>query len=230
MTLLRMTLLSPSGARSRLLALAAAAALLVAAPAPFARADEPSPEGASLGSTISERSRSAPLFSRLVSVELQGAIDGPLGVFGGTLVISPLQNLSLEVGGGVSRDGGRFAGGVRLMLPQDHFALQLRLGIAAGPLTWDASAETNGAAPYHVRRRWDFQAGLYSDIGFQYRFDFGLYLGLNLGVEGSFSSAADQCTVLDEAPGLPRTCAKDGFRPIRVYAGLQVGYAFDIVL
>lgn len=168
------------------------------------------------------------LWDRLISVELHGAIDGPIGVFGGTLVISPIRNLALELGGGVSRDGGRFAGGLRLVLPQDHFGLLLRLGVAAGPLTWDATAETSALQPYRVHRRWDFQAGFYSDVGFQHRFDFGLTLGAHIGVEGSLSNTADTCSVLDQGPGVPSACSPSGFRPIRVYAGLQVGYAFDI--
>lgn len=181
-------------------------------------AADPEPE-------VSDRER---LWSRLLAVELQGAIDGPLGVAGGTLVISPLEALALEVGGGISRDGARVAGGLRLVLPQDHFALQMRVGIAAGPLTWDGRGQSEAGVQYNAQRRWEFSAGMYADVGLQYRFDFGLYLGLHGGVESAFNSAADSCTVTDTGPDVPNECSTGGFRPTRIYLGLQIGYAFDL--
>lgn len=227
MKVLGMTTAAPAPrAHALAVAMACLLALFGLATSTTARADEPN-TAADPEPEVSDQQR---LWGRLLAVELQGAIDGPLGVAGGTLIISPIAHLGLEIGGGVSRDGGRFAGGFRIMLPQDHFAVQLRMGVAAGPLTWDGTAETDGGTSYGVRRRWEFQAGMYADIGLQYRFDFGLYLGLNGGVEGSFTGTADNCSVTSEGAGLPNTCNVEGFRPIRIYLGLQVGYAFDILL
>jgi hypothetical protein len=143
-------------------------------------------------------------------------------------VISPLEALALEVGGGVSRDGGRVAGGARLVLPQDHFALTMRLGVSAGPMTWDGPGVTVEGTTYTARRRWEFSAGGYADLGLQYRFDFGLYLGLIGGVETRFTSQADSCSVVESGAGVPNVCTAEGFRPTRIYLGLQVGYAFDL--
>jgi hypothetical protein len=205
-------------------ALACLLAVFGASAASGARADEP-------GATedpepeVSDRAR---LWGRLLALELQGHIDGPLGVGGGMLVISPLEALAFEVGGGVSRDGGRVAGGLRILLPQDHFALQLRIGIDAGPLSWDSRGQSDSNTSYTVRRRWEFGAGMYADVGLQYRFDFGLYLGLVAGVDQELTNAADRCDVIEGGDGAPTTCAAGGFRPSRIYLGLQVGYAFDI--
>ncbi len=206
----------------RMRALAAGTALAVAAmgvvPVP-ALADDPEPE-------VSDQER---LWHRLIAAELVGAIDGPLGVAGASIVISPITNFALEVGGGIGRDGARVAGGVRLMLPQDHFALMLRLGIAAGPEDWDGFAQV-GTTNFTQRRHWEFQAGFYADVGLQYRFDMGLYLALNGGVETGFSSTADTCRVIDGggAAVAPNCSVSGGGHPSRIYLALAVGYAFDI--
>jgi len=218
------TMRAPSSTRARwLVSLAAIAmSLAVLGGARSARADAPveaDPEP--------EVSSQAALWNRLLAVELQAAVDGPLGVVGGSIVISPLTNLALEVGGGASRDGARVAGGFRIMLPQDHFAVTLRMGVAAGPLTWDTAAQDMGTT-YTARRRWEFQAGMYADMGLQYRFDMGLYIGLNGGVEAGFMSTSDSCAVVDGTQGGPTTCSIGGGRTSRIYLGLSVGYAFDL--
>ncbi len=218
------TMRAPSSSRARwLVSLAAIAmALAVLGGARPVRADAPAeadPEP--------EVSSQDLLWNRLLAIELQGAVDGPLGVIGGTLVISPLTNLALEVGGGASRDGARVAGGFRVMLPQDHFALALRMGVAAGPLTWDTAGQYMGTS-YTARRRWEFQAGMYADIGLQYRFDMGLYIGLNGGVEAGFASTSDSCTVENPVQSGPTECTTGGGRIARIYLGLSVGYAFDL--
>lgn len=201
-----------------------AAALLVPSSAAVARADEPG-RAADPEPEVSDQDR---LWNRMIAAELQGAIDGPLGVAGASLVVAPVTSFGLEVGGGVSRDGGRIAGGFRILLPQDHFALVMRMGIAAGPLTWDAVGQDGAENRFTARRRWEFQAGMYADVGLQYRFDMGVYLGLNGGVESSFSDRADSCTVVAPAGSALGCLASEGGRPVRIYLGLSVGYAFDI--
>gem|GEM_PF-2557520 len=171
-------------------------------------------------------------WNRLISVELAAAVDGPYGIIGGTLVIAPTTNFGLELGGGASRDGGRVTGGARFMFPQDHFALVLRTGVSGGPITWDGpGAPIAGQDPSispvfgpDSRRRWDFAAFLYADVGLQYRFDMGLYLMLNAGVEVGLIGTADSCRTVDGASA----CSTGGGTPSRVYASLSIGYAFDI--
>ena len=194
-----------------------------------ARADDPPGANEDPEPEVSDEANDfAHRWNRLLAVELQGAIDGPLGVAGGSLIIQPIAGLGFEIGGGVSRDGGRVAGGLRATLPQDHFALMLRLGVEAGPITWDGEGQSSAGARYTARRSWDFSAGMYADIGLQYRFDMGLYIGAMFGVETQFSPVADSCTIIAGEGG--SSCSRDGFRPTRVYAGLQVGYAFDIIM
>ena len=229
MTVSGTTISNPWRSSRFAVALACLLAVFGASLASSARADEP-------GTTEDpepEVSDRALLWGRLLAVELEGQIDGPLGVAGGMLIISPLEALAFELGGGVSRDGGRVAGGIRIMLPQDHFALMMRLGIDAGPETWDGQGQQGAdsagqSGRYTARRRWEFGAGMYADLGLQYRFDFGLYLGLNAGVDQAFTPTADSCEVIDGGPDAPSVCSTDGFRPSRIYLGLQVGYAFDI--
>lgn len=173
-------------------------------------------------------------WNRLLSVELAAAIDGPYGVVGGTLVIAPTTNFALELGGGASRDGARVAGGLRFMFPQDHFAFVMRTGISGGPLTWDGpgapQADTNSPVPTvtigpDTRRRWDFAAFYYADLGLQYRFDMGLYLMVNGGAEVGLIGAADSCRSIDGASA----CSTEGSNPARIYASLSIGYAFDVL-
>lgn len=189
------------------------------------RADDPEPEV----------SASDLRWNRLLAVELGGAVDGPYGVGSGLIVISPVSVFGIELGGGVSRDGGRVGGGLRLTLPQDHFALQMRVGITGGPQTWDTNEGVNvdpgngTIIDYGRRRRWDFQGSFYSDIGLQYRLDNGLYFSMNLGVDQALSGVSDTCELTGPAPS-DASCSLDGQRPIRLYAGLNVGYAFDFHL
>ena len=173
-------------------------------------------------------------WNRLLSVELAAAIDGPYGIVGGTLVIAPTTNFALELGGGASRDGARVAGGMRFMFPQDHFAFVLRLGVTGGPLTWDGrgtvqtDADSNTASPNFgadTRRRWDFAALAYADLGLQYRFDEGLYLMVNGGGDVGLVGDADSCRSVDGATA----CSTNGGNPARIYASLSVGYAFDML-
>lgn len=215
---------APRGPSAAWLASLTMLALALTSIAPgVARADEPG-EAADPEPEVSDQAR---LWNRLLAVEIQGAIDGPLGVVGGSIVISPLTNLALEIGGGASRDGARVAGGFRIMLPQDHFALALRMGVAAGPLTWDAPAQYLGES-YTTTRRWEFQAGMYADIGLQYRFDMGLYIGLNGGVEAGFASTSDSCSIASPVQDGPTSCPTDTGRTARIYLALSLGYAFDL--
>lgn len=207
--------------RLRLLALLLAtltgATYLAAVPA-VALADDPEPE---VSDQVDPSTDPMHLrWDRLLGIELTGGADTPYGVIGAALLVQPVRFFRLDVGGGVSRDGARVAGGATLVLPQDHFALLIRIGFAGGPLTWEDGRETQ------VRRSWSFAAFLDTSLGLEYRFDEGVLLRLYAGVETTLNSSADACSAVTGTP--ETTCANpNGDHPARLFAGLSVGYMFD---
>ncbi len=201
--------------RLRLLAL-----LLVTFAMPsMALADDPEPE---VSDQVEAPATTDPMhlvWDRLLGVEITGGMDTPYGVVGGALLVQPVRNLRLDVGGGVSRDGGRVAGGATLVLPQDHFGLLIRLGFAGGPLTWDNGRETQ------IRRTWGFAAFLDWSLGLEYRFDEGVLIRLYAGVETALNPSADTCTATTTTP--ETVCGLGVDHPARLFGGLSVGYMFD---
>jgi hypothetical protein len=210
--------------RLRLLALLLGSLLgtaqLVGLPA-LASADDPEPE---VSDQVEEPAAVDPLhrvWDRLLGVELTGGVDTPFGVIGGAILVQPIRNLRLDIGGGASRDGGRFAGGATVVLPQDHFALMMRLGFAGGPLTWDEGRETQ------IHRSWGLAAFLDTSIGLEYHFDEGVLIRLYAGVETTLNSSADTCSATSATPETICGSAVHD-HPARLFGGLSVGYMFDI--
>ncbi|MDQ3032514.1 MAG: hypothetical protein M3Y87_08870 [Myxococcota bacterium] len=217
------------------LVLARLTAALALAAIPFsgaslARADDPEPEVSSEEAAATPRD----IWDRLLAVELIGGIDTPWGVFGGAVVISPVRYLALDVGGGISRDGGRVAGGARLVLPHANGSFGLRVGFAGGPLSWERPVPgtgTNipgevGSPERTARRTWEFVGFVDVSVNLEIRLDAGVYFRFLFGVEHALSGA-DSC-VESTADGAVGFCARGSFQPVRTYVGLALGYAFDI--
>lgn len=207
---------------------------LAAAPFPgtsIVRADEPEPE---VSSEPAESAEAAPrdLWGRILAVELIGGVDTPYGVFGGAVVISPFRHLALDLGGGVSRDGGRVAGGARLVLPHANGAFGFRVGFAGGPLSWETPVPgTGGNVPGEVgtpertaRRTWEFVGFVDMSVQLEFRLDAGVYARFMFGVEHALAGA-DACVESGAGGG---ACSPGSFQPMRTYVGLALGYAFDI--
>lgn len=210
--------------RLRLLALLLGSSLgiaqVVGMPA-LASADDPEPE---VSDQVEEPATADPMhlnWDRMLGVELTGGMDTPYGVIGGAILVQPIRNLRLDLGGGVSRDGGRFAGGASLVLPQDHFALMMRVGFAGGPLTWDEGRETQ------IHRSWGLAAFLDTSLGLEYHFDEGILIRLYAGVETTLNSTADSCSTTTTTPETICGAAVHD-HPARLFVGLSVGYLFDI--
>ena len=190
----------------------------------MAAADEPEPEVSTAPAETPED-----VWARLLAVEIIGGVDTPYGLVGGAMVVSPMRNLAFDLGGGYSRDGGRLAGGARLVLPHASGALGFRVGLAGGPLSWDTDAATLGnghfsgdiPASAHERRTWDFTAFLDTSVSLEMRLDSGVYLRFMFGAEHALS-APGACTV---AGG---SCAAGSDAPTRAYVGLAAGYALDL--
>lgn len=212
---------------SRVACLALALTLLPSAG--IARADEPEPEVSSEPAAA----RTRDLWDRMLAVELIGGIDTPYGVFGGAVVISPIRNLALDIGGGVSRDGGRVAGGARLVLPHANGALGMRVGFAGGPLTWESAVPGHNVPGDEVhtrdgvqRQTWEFVGFVDVSLSLEVRFDLGIYARLLFGVEHALSGPTTCEERIDgESIG---ACSASSFQPTRTYVGLAVGYAFDL--
>lgn len=206
-------------------------ALAFATAMPVAHADEPTPEVSDQAPARTPYEQGMhDRWDRMIQAELVGGADTPWGVVGGAVVFSPIANFALDVGGGASRDGARVATGARLVLSQDHFALVMRLGLAGGALNWSGDS-----APYRTRS-WSFIGFLDADVGVEYRFDGGPLVRLFGGVETGLSDTAESCTdgARDEGPihaAVGDTCQQhlgEGARPVRVYLGISIGYAFEV--
>ncbi len=166
-------------------------------------------------------------WDRFIGVELTGGVENtPVGIVGGSVLIQPHRMLRLDVGGGGSRDGARISGGVSIVLPQDHFALVIRLGFAGGPLSWSSDRTPM------ITRYWDFAGFFNGTVGLEYRFDEGVLVRLFAGVETTLSPVSDRCVAEGpDAQGLSGVCAP-GFSQTtaRIFLGLSVGYMFDVIL
>ena len=185
---------------------------------PSAALAEPEPE---VSDGTPEESTPHDQFDRLIGDEIFGGVDIVYGLVGGALVIAPLRNLALDFGGGVSRDGARVAGGVRLLFPFQDSALVIRMGLAGGPLSWE------GDQSGHVVRRWDFTGFVDLSVGFEYRHPEGFYGRIQWGVEHALNPNPDTCSV----DGAPRSCGGScGEAPVRAFVGLALGYMFDVTL
>lgn len=206
----------PALPRALLLSIWVVSAALLALPlSPGVVRADPEPE---VSDPEPEVSDSSP-YDRLLGVELIGGLDTPNGLLGANLRLSPVQWLTIDAGGGVSRDGFRLGGGVGVVIPQDHFALTIRLGAAAGPLNWDSG----GLQAQH--RYWSVAAFISADLGLEYRWDEGFTGRIMVGVEDDVIDRADSCTFVDGGGPCDPSL---GSHPTRLYVGLAVGYMFDI--
>ncbi len=193
-----------------------------------ARADDPEPEVSDGEEAVDPQIEIMHRrWDRLLGIELTGGVENtPYGILGGAIVIQPHRMFRIDLGGGGSRDGARVGGGLSLVMPQDHFALSIRLGMAGGPLSW-----TSDRAPA-ATRSWNFAAFFNGEVGLEYRFDEGVSMRLFGGVETTLNDAADSCVAAGpDAQGLAGVCAPaNDERPSRVFLGLSVGYMFDMIL
>ena len=195
--------------------------------ASVARADDPEPEVSDQEEVDPQVDIMHHRWDRLVGIELTGGVENtPYGIIGGDVILQPHRLFRIDAGFGGSRDGIRVGGGVSLVMPQDHFALTIRLGLAGGPLTW-----TSDRAPTSTRA-WNFAPFFNGEVGLEYRFDEGVLVRFFAGVETTLVGRADSCIAAPaDAQGLGGVCAPDNAQaPARVFLGLSVGYMFDVIL
>lgn len=201
---------------ARLASLRALLMALLALPiAPQLAFADPEPEVADPEPEVADPSP----YDRMLGVELIGGYHTSYGLIGANLRFSPIDYLTIDAGAGVSIDGVRVAGGVGVVIPQDHFAFTFRLGAAGGPLSWDV-----GAQGEIQHRYWNFTAFIDASLGLEYRWDEGITGRIFVGVEDDVISRADSCTTASGGPCDPEL----GSHPTRIYVGLAIGYMFDI--
>lgn len=201
-------------------------ALLALFAAPTVALADPEPE-------VSDGETTTNQWDRWLGVELIGGLDTPYGILGASFRIAPHENLIFDLGGGAGRDGARVAGGVAFSIPDREFAFQVHGGIAGGPLLWDSVIELenvdgSGHTAHTVHRYWDFTAFLDLDIALEWRHPEGFGGRIFFGVENNLITGANSCTYSDGVTSVNCDPGAGG-HPARVYAGLSVGYWFDLV-
>lgn len=203
----------------RLTALALLAGLLCASTAYAQDPDQEDPEP-----EVSDAGPEEPTnpYERMLAVSVTGGLDTPFGVVGGALEFAPVEFLNIYAGGGVGRSGARVAGGVSLRFPIHSTAFGVMTGVAGGPMDWDSHAE-NGPA-YH--RYWEFAMFIHAAAFFEYRWDIGIFGRLQLGAEALIGGDVTECRASGDA--VCDTARDDLANPIRAWAGLSIGYAFEL--
>lgn len=218
--------------RALLLALAAWLGTAVATTPPaLAQEEDPEPEVSTQEDpepeVSSQAARPSP-WDRFLAVSATVGIDTPLGIGGAAIEISPFPYLAIYAGGGIGRDGGRFAGGLRPQVPVGNGALGLMLGLTGGPLDWDSRgrAQLDGDEEL-IHRYWELALFFHSGVTFEYRWDEGFFGRLAFGIEALLEpGTADVCTF--GGASCESVDYSDSYRPIRGWAGLTVGYAFEL--
>ena len=206
------------------LLLAFAGASGVLAPVAHAQTEEdPEPEVADQGPEAEA------VYDRLLAVELVGGVDTPFGVAGGVIEFAPWRYLAFYAGGGIGRDGGRFAGGVHGRYPIGNAAVGLMLGFGGGAISW----ESTGGEMFLARRHWDMALFFHSGITFEYRWPEGIFGRIGFGMDGLITPEEPDACSLGPANGSgsgePYGSAADTLAlPIRGWAGLTIGYALDL--
>jgi len=197
----------------RLTALALMTGLLCASTA-FAQTEEdPEPEVSVPGP-----------YSRMLAVAVNGGADTPFGVVGASVEFAPIEYLNIYAGGGVSRSGARVAGGVELRFPVHSTSFGFRGGVAGGPMNWNSNGSRDGNVT--VERYWEFALFMHLGLTIEYRFDEGLFIRGMVGMEGLVAGDTTSCASSDGTSCDPTRT--DLFSPIRGWAGLAVGYAFEL--
>lgn len=220
-----------SSRRLLLLALAASLGALVSTTPALAQEEDPEPEVSTQADPEPEVSTPPPSpWDRFLAVSATVGLDTPLGIGGAAVEITPFPYLAIYAGGGVGRDGGRFAGGIRPQAPMGNAALGLMIGLTGGPLDWDSRGRVQfGGDEEIVHRYWELALFFHSGLTFEYRWDEGFFGRLAFGVEALIEpSTANVCTFGGVACSDPSVNYSDSYRPVRGWAGLTVGYAFQL--
>lgn len=176
--------------------------------------EDPEPEVSDAGPTV---------WDRMLAVQVTGGYDTPYGVIGAALEFSPHPWVTIYAGGGVGRFGGRFAGGLQLQVPVDSTAFGIQAGFGGGALE-DA---TDGAENARIRRYWAMALYFHSAFSVTYRFEDGIFGRLSLGMNALVAGDPDECvfTATETACGVSGSNLN---HPVHPFAGLTVGYAFDL--
>lgn len=167
-------------------------------------------------------------WDRFLAVSVTGGLDTPFGIGGAAVEVTPFRYLTVYAGGGVGRDGYRFAGGLLPQIPIDNASLGLMLGVTGGPLDWDTRGVVENGEQAVIHRHWEIALFFHSAVTFEYRWNEGFFGRLAVGMEALIE------------PGSPEHCSVDGvacdafgytgegFKPVRGWVGLTVGYAFEL--
>jgi hypothetical protein len=172
-----------------------------------------------------EVSTPADPYDRLLAASVTLGIDTPYGIAGAALELSPVRYLGIYAGGGIGREGPRFVAGLLPHFPVGHLSVGLMLGVEGGPFDWDSQGDEQTT----TRRHWDFALFFNTGVTFEYRWDNGLFGRLAFGAEKLITPGeADLCQFPDGSDCGPVTGNGNAYTPVRGWAGLTVGYAFEL--
>lgn len=201
--------------RSLSLALAALAGALLFAPTALAQDEEdPEPE-------VSTPNPTDAVWDRVLAVAATVGVDTPFGIGGARVEVTPFRYLSIYAGGGVGRDGARFAGGLRPQFPMGNGAMGLMVGLTGGPLDWDS----RGYEDTRIHRYWDMALFVHGGVTGEYRWNEGVFGRIEIGFEQLVTpDTPTACTASDGNSCLDVSLA----HPVRGWIGLTVGYALEL--
>jgi len=176
--------------------------------------EDPEPEVSDEGPSV---------WDRMLAVQVTGGYDTPFGVAGGALEFSPHPWVTIYAGGGIGRAGGCFAGGLQLQVPIDNAAMGVQAGLDGGAL----EVTSDGAPNVRIRRYWGMAMYFHAGFSFTYRSEEGVFGRLSLGMNALIAGTPDECTY--EATQADCGVGADNLsQPVQPFAGLTVGYAFDL--
>ena len=206
----------------RHLAFALFGALLLAA-APTAHAQEEGDDG-SEEDPEPEVSSQPDQWDRMLGIAATGAWDGPLGIGSGQIEFAPVRYVNIYAGAGVSRSGVRVGGGLQLRYPVGDGVMGLFAGAGGGPMDWDSRGE-EGVTQIH--RYWEFALFLNGGVYVEYRWPIGVFGRFSVGVDALVTpDAASECVL--PSGGACGNVEGNLYKPVRAFAELSIGYAFDL--
>jgi hypothetical protein len=164
----------------------------------------------------------AHVWDRPLAFDVHGGLGTPVGFGGFTVDVAPVPWLAVSGGLGWGRGGLQEAGTARLRIPINHFAISFGGGTSTGAYDANEVSMFGESTSWHWKRAWwaNFEGSI------EFRDDNGVELRGYAGWAHLTNPVADGC----ERDGSTMCSNAAGGLMVTSfpYAGLAVGYAFDL--